>query len=73
MPKKAIIILNLLPKAFNASPIQIENEIRNKASIPWCRDIEKIAIEDNDATCKSWEKQGIPKNAARALMDLYTQ
>jgi hypothetical protein len=73
MPKKATIIINLLPEASNSSIIQIENKIRNEASIPLCMSIEKIAIEDINATYRSWEKQGISNKVARALMELYTQ
>ena len=73
MTEKAIIIINLLPEASTTTWIQIEEEIRRKANIPWCKNIEKIAIDDIDTIVNNWEKQGISVKAAQALKNLYTQ
>ena len=73
MTKKATIIINLLPEASTSTRVQIEDEIRKEANIPWCKDIEKVAIDDVDAIYRNWEKRGISSNTARALLDLYTQ
>lgn len=73
MTKKATIIINLLPEASTSTKVQIEEEIRTGANIPWCKSIEKIAIEDIETIFKNLEKQGVSANAAQALMDLYTQ
>ncbi len=73
MYKKAHIIINLLPEASNVSPMQIEEKIRNEAKIPWCQEIDKVSIEDIEASYKKLKKHGISSNVARNLMDLYTE
>jgi hypothetical protein len=44
MPKKAIIILELVNESSEASNSQIENEILAEAQIPWCAKINKVEI-----------------------------
>jgi len=73
MSKKAHIIINLLPEASKASTIQIEEKIRNEAKIPWCKQIEKVSIEDTAASYMKLKKHGISGNVARNLVDLYTE
>jgi hypothetical protein len=73
MVKKAHITINLLPEASDASVFQIEEKIRNEAAIPWCKNIETVSVEDNDESYRRLQKQGIPSNVARNLLDLYTE
>lgn len=46
MRKKAIILIKLVPEASQVSKSQIEKEIKKEAQIPWCREIEKVSIEE---------------------------
>ena len=73
MVKKAYIVINLLPEVSNASIIQIEEKIKNEAKIPWCKEIEKVTIEDIDSSYMNLKNHGISSNVAKNLMDLYTE
>ena len=73
MVKKAHIVISLLPEANMASVIQIEEEIRNEAKIPWCMEIEQVSLQDIEASLLTLEKHGVSKNVAKNLMDLYTE
>jgi len=73
MIKKAHIVINLLHEASNTSAIQIEEKIKNEAKIPWCKDIEKVLVEDIDASYVNLKNHGISSNVAKNLMDLYTE
>ena len=73
MYKKALIVINLLPEASEASTIQIEETIRNEAKIPWCKQIEEVSIEDVEESYIKLKKHGISSNVARNLVDLYTE
>jgi len=44
MPKKAIIVVNLVPESANAPNTQIKKEIKRESFIPWAKEIEKITI-----------------------------
>jgi hypothetical protein len=44
MPKKAIIILELVHESDQTSNSQIEKEILAETQIPWCAKINKIEI-----------------------------
>ncbi len=44
MPKKAIIILELVQESAQTSKSQIEKDIRKENQIPWCAKIDKIEI-----------------------------
>ena len=46
MQKKAIITIKLVPEASQVSNSQIEKEIKKEAQIPWCKEIEKVSIEE---------------------------
>ena len=73
MVKKAHIIINLLPEASDTPTSQIEERIKNKATIPLCQKIEKVFVEDVDASYLNLKNHGIPSNVAKNLMDLYTE
>lgn len=73
MTKRAHITIDLISEASDVSTIQIVNKIRKEANIPWCKDIIKVAIEDDDTTFENWKKHGISKNVAHNLLDLYTK
>ena len=73
MVKKAHIIINLLPEASKASPIQIEKKIKEEAKIPWCKQIEEVSIEDIETSYMKLKNHGISSNVARKLVDLYTE
>jgi hypothetical protein len=73
MYKKALIVINLLPEASEASTIQIEERIRKEAKIPWCKQIEEVSIEDVEKSYMKLKKYGISSNVARNLVDLYTE
>jgi len=73
MVKKAHIIINLLPEASKASPIQIEKKIKEEAKIPWCKQIEEVSIENTEASYMKLKTHGISSNVARNLVDLYTE
>lgn len=73
MVKKAHIVINLLPEVSNASIIQIAEKIKNEAKIPWCKEIEKVTIEDIDSSYMNLKNHGISSNVAKNLMDLYTE
>ena len=73
MVKKAHIVINLLPEASNASIIQIEEKIKNAAKIPWCKEIEKVTIEDIESSYMNLKNHGVSNNVAKNLMDLYTE
>jgi hypothetical protein len=45
MPKKAIIIIELVIESSEVSDSQIEQEILAEAQIPWCAKIEKVTVE----------------------------
>ncbi len=44
MPKKAIIILELVQESAQTPNHQIEKDIHKEAEIPWCAKIDKIEI-----------------------------
>jgi len=44
MKKKAVIEVNLVPESAAVPNSQIEKEIRNEASIPWGKEIEKVTV-----------------------------
>ncbi len=44
MPKKAIIIFELVKESAQTSNSQIEKDIRAETEIPWCAKINKIEI-----------------------------
>jgi len=44
MPKKAIIIVELVAESSEVSNSQIENEILAESQIPWCAKINKVEI-----------------------------
>jgi hypothetical protein len=44
MRKKAIIVVNLVPKSADVSNTQIKKEIQHESSIPWAKEIEKVTI-----------------------------
>lgn len=73
MVKKIRIIVNLLPEASEVSTGQIEERIRNEAKIPWCKNIEEVSIEDSEESIRLLKKQGVSRNVARNLVDLYTE
>ena len=73
MVKKAHIVINLLPEASNASIIQIEEKIKNESKIPWCKEIEKVTIEDIESSYMNLKNHGVSNNVAKNLMDLYTE
>lgn len=73
MTKKAHIIVNLLPEASKSTTAQIEERIRKEANIPLSKEIEKVSIEDIDASYKKLKKHGISSNVVRSIMDLYTE
>ena len=73
MVKKANIVIKLLPEASKASTIQIKEEIKCDAKIPWCKEIEDVSVEDTEASCMNLEKRGVSKKVAKNLLDLYTQ
>ena len=73
MTKKAIIIVNLENEAYRLKNIQIEKMIRKRASIPWCKEIEKVSIDDIKTTYYDLKKQGIAKNVAKSIIKLYTE
>ena len=73
MNKKALIIVNLQADVCKSTIIQIKEKIRNEATIPWCKDIEKVVIEDIDTTYKNLKKQGLSSNIARTIVKLYTE
>lgn len=73
MVKKANIVIILLPEASNASPIRIEERIKNEAKIPFCKEIEEVSVEDTEASVKNLQKHGVPSNVAKNLLDLYTE
>ena len=73
MTKKVLIIVSLLAEASKSTITQIEKRIRNDASIPWCKNIEKVTIQDIDTSYKNLRKQGIPSNIARTLIKLYIE
>ena len=73
MVKKIHIIVNLLPEASGASTGQIQEKIRNEAKIPWCKNIEKVSVEDAEETILNLKKQGVSSNVAQNLVDLYTE
>ena len=73
MVKKAHIVINLLPEVSNASIIQIAEKIKNEAKIPWCTEIEKVLVEDIDASYVNLKNHGVSSNVAKNIMDLYTE
>ena len=73
MVKKAHIVINLLPEASDASIIQIEEKLKNEAKIPWCKEIEKVLVEDIDASYVNLKNHGVSSNVAKNIMDLYTE
>jgi hypothetical protein len=73
MVKKANIVIKLLPEASKVSTIQIKEEIKKDAKIPWCKEIEEVLVEDIEASCMNLEKHGVSKNVAKNLVDLYTE
>ena len=73
MVKKAHIVINLLPEASDASIIQIEEKLKNEAKIPWCKEIEKVLVEDIDASYANLKNHGVSSNVAKNIMDLYTE
>ena len=73
MAKKVHIIIDLLPEASEASPVQIEEKIRNEAKIPLCQSIKEVVIEDTKESYMKLTKQGVSSNVARNLLDLYTE
>ncbi len=48
MPKKAVIIIELVPELSQTSNGQIEKEILKEAQIPWSAKINKVEIYKND-------------------------
>jgi len=44
MKKKAVIEVELVPESVEAPNAKIEKEIRDDASIPWAKEIEKVTI-----------------------------
>ena len=73
MIKKAHIIISLLDEASKISTTQIKEKIRNEAKIPWCNEIEKVSIDDVEASYMKLKKHGISIDVARNLVDLYTE
>ena len=73
MTKKVHIIAELLPETSKMPITQIEETIRTEAKIPCCTEIKEVTIEDIDESYKNLKKHGVSDNAARNLMDLYTQ
>ena len=73
MVKKTHIVINLLPEASDASIIQIEEKLKNEAKIPWCKEIEKVLVEDIDASYVNLKNHGVSSNVAKNIMDLYTE
>ena len=73
MSKKVQILIDLLPEAFEASFDQIEETIKREARIPFCKQIEKVTIEDTEEPYNSLKKHGISNNVAKNIMDLYNQ
>ena len=72
MAKKAHITVNLLPEASEASTIQIEERIRNEAKIPWCKNIERVLVDNTESSYMKLRSHGISSNVARNLVNLYT-
>lgn len=73
MCKKALILIKLLPEASKVSLIQIKERIREEATIPWCKEIEEVSIEDFEASYKKLKKHGLSNNVAQNIVDLYTK
>lgn len=47
MKKKAVIEVELVPESADVPNSQIEKEIREEASIPWMKEIKKVAIVEH--------------------------
>ena len=73
MVKKAHIVIKLLHDDSNASVIQIEERIKNEARIPLCKEIEKVSVEDVDASYVNLKNHGVSSNVVKNLMDLYNE
>ena len=73
MSKKIHILINLLPEALEESLDQIKETIKREAKIPFCKQIEKITIEDTEEPYNNMKKHGISSNVAQNVMDLYNQ
>jgi len=44
MKKKAVIEVELVSESVEVPNVQIEKEIRDDASIPWAKEIEKVTV-----------------------------
>lgn len=46
MKKKAIITISLVEEASEEANSQIKKEILKDAQIPWCKEIEKVEVQN---------------------------
>ena len=58
MQKKAIITIKLVPEASEVANEKAEKEIRKEAQIPWCKEIEKVIIEEVEDCYKQLREHG---------------
>jgi hypothetical protein len=73
MPKKAFISIDLTPEAYAAPADQVVKTIKHEAKIPFCKQIEKVTLDDITDSYTNLKKHGISSNVAQNIIDLYTQ
>jgi uncharacterized protein (UPF0335 family) len=71
MGKKALISVKLIPESSEVSSSQIEKEIKKKAQIPWCTEIEKVSIEEVEDCYEELREQGLSRKVARNVVKFY--
>jgi uncharacterized protein (UPF0335 family) len=71
MRKKVIITVKLVAEASKESNNKIEREILKDSKIPWCREIEKVTIEEVENPYKELRGHGLSKKVARNVVRFY--
>jgi len=73
MAKKATIIISLVPEASEVANEEVEKEIRKEAQIPWCREIERVSIEELEDCYEELREHGLSKKVARNVVSFYEE
>jgi len=72
MTKKAIITISLVPEAQKVENKTIQKEIIEESQIPWCKEIEKVEIEESeDCMVKGLKKHGLSNTVATNVVKFY--
>ena len=71
MTKKATITISLVPEAEITDDKEIERQIKEESSIPFCAEVKKVIIEKVENPYKELRGHGFSKRVARNIVRFY--